>query len=128
MARKRVRAAARKLAALTAAQEGLERRVPVSGRAAVDEIAAGVRRTGLAIVDLAQPGALWWLAPLQYIAEQMSVRVCASHDLDPGERDDVAAYLLAGLQEFVHALAADFDPVHFRAWTAAIVEREQRSA
>ena len=87
------------------------------------EIAAGVRAVAREIAPIVESGALYWRAPLQFVAEQMSGRVCRQHGLAEGRADDVAAYLLAGLNEYVVALAGEFDAEHFEAWTAAVGSR-----
>jgi len=117
VARSRVRAAARKALQRQAARQATEVLTRPDERA--DLVAAGVRSTAVLIADLVVPGSLWWVAPLQFVCEQMSVRVCHQHGLPPERRDDVATYLMAALQEYVHALAGEFDPEHFEAWIAA---------
>jgi hypothetical protein len=113
VARKRVAAAHRKL---------LERAV-ARDRSIADQVADGVRAVGHTIGPHVMPGSLWWQAPLQYVAEQMAPRVCAARGVELGRQDEVAAYLLAGLNEYVVALADGFDVEHFELWTAAIVAR-----
>lgn len=106
MARERVRAAARKLEARARHDEARQ-------------IAAGVYGVAVLIRDEVPLGSLWFTAPCQFVAEQMAVRLADRHDI-AGERvDDLAAYTLSGLQEYVVAFAGDFDMQHFEAWSAA---------
>jgi hypothetical protein len=74
--------------------------------------------TAVLIADLVVPGSLFWVAPLQYVTEQMGVRFCEQNNM-MDRVDEVQAYLMAGLQEYAVALVADFDMDHFEAWTAA---------
>jgi hypothetical protein len=107
-------AAARKIAA-------------AADRAQVDEatkVGVGVRAVARQIVAEIEPGSLYWRAPLQYVCEQMAPRVAKQHGIPDAALDDLRAYLLAGLNEYVIALAGDFDGEHFRAWAAAMQARE----
>lgn len=114
MARERIRAAQRKA-------ERVRQLVIGDGGelSATDVVAVGVRQVARDIAGEVPEGALWWRAPLQFVAEQMAVRVCKARRIPEGRRDDMAAYLLSGVSEFVVALASDFDEEHFEAWTAA---------
>lgn len=112
--RKRMAAAARKIAAR-------------ADGARIDEataIGVGVRAVAREIVNEVEPGALYWRAPLQYVAEQMAPRVAKAHSVPDSHLDDLRAYLLAGLNEYVIALAGEFDAEHFARWVEAIVARE----
>lgn len=107
MARNRLRAAARKVGV---------------GRS--EEIAFGVLAVAREVSPHLDPGALYWVAPFTYVAEQMAPRVCAAHDVPPAQAEDVAAYLLAALNEYVVALVGEFDIEHYEAWTAAAALRD----
>lgn len=109
MARQRVRQAVRKAAF------AIERRQV--GEA--DVVAVGVRNVALELAPLAKAGSLYWLAPTQYVAEQMAPRVCEQYNLALERRDDVASYLMVAMQEFITALVGELDLEHFEAWVAA---------
>lgn len=117
----RLRAAARKEAA-----RALEAIASTGDQ--VEQVVAGVRVTAALIVDVVPPGSLWWSAPLQFIAEQASVRVCKHYEIPMDRVDDVAAYLLGGLQEYMHAMIGEFDMQHFETWVAALTAREEGGA
>lgn len=111
MARPRAKAAVRKAAAraLETARASSEPNV----------IAEGVRSLAVDLEPHTTPGALYWTAPMAYIAEQAAPRICRMAEL-PAERvDDVAAYMHAALNEYVVALVDGFDSQHFEAWIAA---------
>lgn len=112
--RVRIAAAARKLAAAADAREVTE----------ADTIGAGVRAVAMQIVSEIEPGALYWRAPLQYVCEQMAPRVAKEHGIPESQVDDLAAYLLAGINEYVVTLAGEFDTDHFVAWAGAEAARE----
>lgn len=112
--RKRMAAAARKLAA---AAEGAR-----AGEA--DTVGIGVRAVGRQIASEVEPGSLYWRAPLQYAAEQMAPRILKEHGLPDSALEDLRTYLLAALNEYVIALAGEFDAQHFAAWSAALRARE----
>lgn len=110
----RLGAAARKLAAKLEAQHADE----------ADIVGVGVRSTAKQIAVEVEPGSLYWRAPLQYVAEQMAPRIAKEHAIPDGVLDELRAYLLAGFNEYVIALAGEFDPDHFGAWMAAMLARE----
>lgn len=118
--RPRLAAAARKLAASMEAERSDE----------ADQVAAGVRAVAKEIVNLIEPGSLYWRAPFQYVAEQMAPRIAKQHELPAAKLDELRAYLLAGINEYVVTLAGEFDPEHFEAWSAAMIaaERERSEA
>lgn len=109
MARERMRAAARKaLARAASVQEGESH-----------DVARGVFATAQQIAPMVKPGSLYWTAPVQYVCEQMAPRVCKAHSLPLSMADDVAGYLLAGMNEYIVSLVGEFDAEHFEAWIAA---------
>lgn len=112
--RQRVRAAVRKAAERTLAVE----------RSEAQEVAGGVLAVAQEIAPLVKPGSLYWTAPFQYVCEQMAPRVCAAHGLAGERREDVATYLLAGMNEYVVALVGEFNREHFEAWIAAADTQE----
>jgi AAA+ superfamily predicted ATPase len=118
LARPRLNAAARKLAGAIEQQRGDE----------ADQVGAGVRAVAKEIVGEVEPGSLYWRAPLQYIAEQMAPRIVKHHELEGVALDDLRAYLLAGINEYVIALAGEFDREHFEAWIAAMIAAERDRA
>jgi hypothetical protein len=118
MARPKLQAAARKLAASLETERKDE----------ADEIGAGVRTIAKEIVGDVEPGSLYWRAPLQYIAEQIGPRLAREHKLEDVNLDELRAYLLVGFNEYVVALAGEFDPEHFKAWTAAMIAGERERA
>lgn len=109
MARARVRAATRKLAERQAAKHFDE----------ADQVAVGVRAVCKQIAPMVVAGSLYWTGPVQYVAEQMAVRVCAQYRLPPERHGDVAGYLLAAINEYIVGVVGGFDVEHFEAWTAA---------
>lgn len=115
MARTRLQAAARKLAATME----LERRDEA------DVVADGVRAVAREIASQVEPGSLYWRAPFQYTVEQMAPRIVAEHKLPEEAIDTVAAYVLAAFNEYVIALVGEFDQEHFAAWSAAMIAAEQ---
>lgn len=118
MARNRVRAAARKAAA--AAVETLR----AENLDEVEEVVLGVRQTALQVQPFVKAGSLYWTAPLQYVIEQMAPRVCKAHNVPIERVEDVAAYLLSAMNEYVVALVGEFDVEHFEGWTAALERQE----
>jgi hypothetical protein len=114
--RPRLQAAARKLAASMEAQRADE----------ADVVAVGVRATAKEIMAVIEPGSLYWRAPLQYVCEQMAPRVAKQYGLPDDALDELRAYLMAGLQEYMVALVGEFDREHFEAWSAAMIAAEQR--
>lgn len=112
--RKRVAAAARKVAAAADGQRLDE----------ADRIGIGVRDVVRQITPQIEPGSAYWRGPLQYVCEQMAPRVAKQHGIPDAALDDLRAYLLAGVNEYVIALAGDFDAEHFRAWSVALQARE----
>lgn len=109
MARQRVRAVVRKAAAAVAREPAVD----------AQEIARGVFAVTRDIAPHVKPGALYWQGPLQFVCEQMAGRVVRQYGLPAAERENVAGYLLAGLNEYVVALVGEFDRDHFAAWIAA---------
>jgi hypothetical protein len=107
--RERIRAAARKL---------VERQLAATADEAA-EIGAGVQAVATEITGHVEPGALYWRAPFQFVCEQMAPRIARAHELPDEAADHVALYLLAALNEYVVALAGEFDRGHFVAWAAA---------
>lgn len=82
-------------------------------------IGDGVRLVAEQIEEVADPRLLAVIAPLQFVAETSAVGVCRQHGVPLERFEDVAAYLLAALQEYVVALVGEFDVEHFEAWIAA---------
>jgi hypothetical protein len=118
VARTRIQAAARKVAARLEAERADE----------ADVVAVGVRATAKEIMGLVEPGALYWRAPLQYVIEQAAPRVATQYSVPADKLDELRAYLLSGLNEFVIALMGDFDREHFEAWSAAMIAAERGDA
>jgi hypothetical protein len=60
-------------------------------------------------------------APLVYAAEMIAWTVCQRKGWEPTKErlDDMAQYVMQGLQESAVALTESFDGEHFAAWTAA---------
>lgn len=112
--RRRIAAAARKIAA--AAEDAH------IGEA--DQVALGVRAVAKEIAGVVEPGALYWRAPLQYVCEQAAPRVAKEFGLPDDARDELSAYLMSGMQEFLVALMGEFDRDHFAAWVAAMLATE----
>lgn len=93
-----------------------------------DVVAVGVRATAKEIVADVEPGALYWRAPLQYVCEQAAPRVAKQYEIPEEAIDELRAYLMAGMQEYLIALMGEFDREHFEAWAAAMLASEQRRA
>lgn len=110
MARRRSRAAARKRFSNDANGIGL-----------------GVRNVAAEIAATVTPAALWWTAPLMYVAEGMAAKAVETGRAPADRVEDLSVYFMAGLQEIVHAAFGEFDPEHFAAWLAALEEREGAS-
>lgn len=93
-----------------------------------EQIGAAVSMVGAEIAAVVPRGSLYWMAPIQFVVEQMAPRVCRQHGVPLEQADNVAAYLMAGMNEYVVALASEFDVGHFEAWTAALAHREAGGA
>lgn len=115
MARSRLSIAARKLAASMEAERADE----------ADVVAVGVRAVAKEIMAEIEPGALYWRAPLQYICEQAAPRVAKQFEIPDAKLDELRAYLLAGMNEYLIALMGEFDPKHFEAWSLAMIAAER---
>lgn len=115
--RSRVTAAARKLAAAAEARNADE----------ADVVGVGVRAVAKQIMAEVEPGALYWRAPLQYVAEQAAPRVAKEFTIPAERMDELRAYLLAGMNEYLIALMGEFDPAHFEAWSMAMLDAEERA-
>lgn len=89
-------------------------------------IANGVYQVAREIEQVRHPLPLFARAPIQYVCEQMGWAVCKAKGIPMERHPDVAAYLLAGVQEYVVALFGEFDEAHFEEWTAALAMGEQR--
>jgi hypothetical protein len=111
MARKRVRAAARKAGARATADEAL---VIADG---VYHVARDVLEGPLPRVELPLP--VYAFAPLAYVCEVTAAVLCERHELGAERQHEVALYLLAGMQEVLVAAVAGFDREHLEAWVAA---------
>lgn len=115
--RPRLQAAARKLAAKMETQHTDE----------ADVVAVGVRAVAKEIMDQIEPGALYWRAPIQYVCEQAAPRVAGKFDVPDAKLDELRAYLMAGMQEYIVALVGEFDREHFEAWSAAMLAAEREA-
>lgn len=113
VARRRVVAAQRKLAARQAERVRAERPSTVIGE--------GVRAVALDLEDRQLALPLYVTAPLIYACEMVAVSVVTRFELAPARTDDVSRYLMAGLQEFAVGLIESFDVEHFERWTGAAV-------
>jgi len=118
MARTRLPAAARKLA-IAVTQQQLDE---------ADTVAVGVRAVAKEIAAQIEPGALYWRAPIQYVCEQAAPRVAGKFDVPDAKLDELRAYLMAGMQEYIVALVGEFDREHFEAWSAAMLAAERGEA
>jgi hypothetical protein len=113
--RQRLGIAARKIAAAAEARNADE----------ADVVGVGVRAVAKQIMAEVEPGALYWRAPMQYIAEQAAPRVAKHFNVPDAKLDELRAYLLSGMNEYLIALMGDFDAAHFETWVAAMVAAEQ---
>lgn len=84
-----------------------------------DHIGVRVGELAKQAAPAAAPGMLQYLAPLMFVAERATIGVLKLHKLPADRGEDVEQYLLAALQEYVVAVAGEFDVNHFEAWTAA---------
>lgn len=90
-------------------------------------VAQGVYQVARDVERHPHPLPLLARAPLQYVCEQMAWAVCKAKGIPFERHTDVAAYLLAGLQDFAVSLFGDFKMEHFEAWTAAAAAGEVAS-
>lgn len=89
-------------------------------------VANGVYQVAREIERVQHPLPLFARAPIQYVCEQMAWAVCKAKGIPLERHPDVAAYLLAGVQEYAVALFGEFDETHFEEWSAALAAGEQR--
>lgn len=89
-----------------------------------DLVGVGVRAVAKEIVGEIEPGALYWRAPFQYVVEQAAPRIAKQFGVPEALMDELRAYLLAGLNEYLIALVGDLDVEHFENWRLAALAAE----
>jgi hypothetical protein len=118
VARKRVRAAARK---------GAEREVRDEATVIADGVYHVARETIASTPRAELPLPVFVFAPVAYACEMMASAIVQRHEIPLERQHDVALYLLAGVTEVAVAAFGGFDPEHFEAWMAALKTQEDAS-